>query len=120
MGIRTARNSQRERERAQLPLRVSETTSAEARAKFVLVVDETGEDSGVRRKERERKGKKKSNQREESAGIHRTKGRNMKEGKREKEVRATMRTGKRERGGHNRTDRVIIRDEKHLTSAPGW
>lgn len=44
----------------------------------------------------------------------------MKEGKREKEVRATMRTGKRERGGHNRTDRVIIRDEKHLTSAPGW
>lgn len=26
----------------------------------------------------------------------------------------------RERGGHNRADRVIIRDEKHLTSAPGW
>lgn len=28
--------------------------------------------------------------------------------------------GGRERGGHNRADRVIIRDEKHLTSAPGW
>jgi len=26
----------------------------------------------------------------------------------------------KERGDHNRADRVIIRDEKHLTSAPGW
>jgi len=38
----------------------------------------------------------------------------------ERKVRATMRAGERERGGHNRADRVIIRDEKHLTSAPGW
>lgn len=71
MGIRTARNSQRERERAQSPLRVSETTSAEARAKFVLVVDETGEDSGVRQKEREKERKNPTSERKAPGYIER-------------------------------------------------
>lgn len=42
------------------------------------------------------------------------------QGKRRKMEGERRRGREKERGGHNRADRVIIRDEKHLTSAPGW
>lgn len=104
--------------------------AAEARAKFVLVGREKIAVRDRRKRDTQKEGKKKiRSHRAENAGVRGTgAGGTEKEGKGEEEGernnreidRKRRRGREKERGGHNRADRVIIRDEKHLTSAPGW